>query len=914
MLEKIGNKDIIVRNYTDNVNIKEYIEDELIPSKFPNMEISKSNVSFHGLVSEYLATAIEDSYSAASLMLNEAFLTRAVLQNSIYARAAEYDIGYVFAVPAKCNFAVQLYMDDILENAEYIQTENLYRYILDKDTTINVGDFEYRFDYDVWIDFFYIDGKRVFNVYYDTTDTNSIANIQNKYLKHRVSSIGWLLLFVELKQFTRTTDEEIISDNLLTTNSDIELSWIGQIAGIDITYVSPQGQRMQMKLKPKYTKAETEPFVWYSFTSDNQMSLSFNSDTAFWAPDFNSTIEYTIYTCDGTSAEFVSYDSKTGLPVTKYSENYSYNADTKMVAICYSGSAGASDKGSIEDVRNETLLKMKTVDVLTSDADYQAWFDQYGKRNGSTATFFKRRDDPTGRLFSQFVAIKDGSYTYPTNTLSLHVDQNEFDYVNSSEGINEEFIIKPGHLWEYDDSDPDVRNRLKMIIGAEGPVMVTDDILPSITESRKYMFTNPFLIKIHKNPTTMMCYNYLITHTEWPEDDPIDTSSYYRFQLAQFNITRSLSSANANLYHFEVLAVPIIDDEDIDYVNGIGEDYPLTDNMLRVVLIFRNSKDGEAGYVEMSPFEIRSAGSIAFTADIAVYDNIGSDGMIEVDLTKSPNVKPLVISGDNVGKVKIDTEEADFGFVTLIKDSTATSILYNDPTLSGYTVTNKFRNNHRDLDLYKPLSMMRNMIEFSGTNDDYTINISLVPMLRYDIPLDDDKMKYFIQAFENQYTAMEPVLSKSNGNDSIDFKFYNTYGRSNNYYIGPMDGDPVLKNSTLLLDNVYVRIKLVISVYDRSIYTITTENVVNKIITTFESLNTSDNSDLHMSELIHNIMSDIPNVRYLRFVGFNDYDANKQSIFVKYTNIADLDTDDLMIHVPEMIRVDADSIELTEEI
>ena len=35
------------------------------------------------------------------------------------------------------------------------------------------------------------------------------------------------------------------------------------------------------------------------------------------------------------------------------------------------------------------------------------WFDDYGKRNNSIGTFFKRRDDLSGRLFAEFVALKD---------------------------------------------------------------------------------------------------------------------------------------------------------------------------------------------------------------------------------------------------------------------------------------------------------------------------------------------------------------------------------------------------------------------------------------------------------------------------------------------------------------------------
>ena len=60
-------------------------------------------------------------------------------------------------------------------------------------------------------------------------------------------------------------------------------------------------------------------------------------------------------------------------------------------------------------------------------------------------------------------------------------------------------------------------------------------------------------------------------------------------------------------------------------------------------------------------------------------------------------------------------------------------------------------------------------------------------------------------------------------------------------------------------------------------------------------------------------MRNIPNVKYVRFLGFNNYDANKQSIFVKYSDISELDENQLAARVPEIIRADSDSIEISEE-
>lgn len=918
MIEKQGN-DVLVRNYTSNFDIKEFIQDVLIPEAFPNIPMNKLNLGFTGITSEMISQAIEDAHGTASLMMNEAFITRATLPKSIYSEAALFDLGYTFATPSKCSFALQLWIEDVIKYSSPVRNTNTMRYKLDKDTKIIVGESTYRLDYDIIIDHQMIDGNRVFNIYYDTTEINSISDISNKYVRHQSTSIGWLVLFVSLREFDRYTESETISDNLITVNSDIELKWTGQIAGVDLVYITPQGERLPMKLKNQYTPESVEPFVWYHFYDDHTMILSFSNNAGYFSPAFNSKIEYTIYTCNGAKANFDIYDNKTGIPVQKTGDRYSYNANTRMVALCYGASTGGLNKGDIELLRNDVILAHNTVNVLSTDHDLQAWFNRYAKRFGTKSEFFKRRDDPSGKLFSQFVAIVDDSYVYPTNTLTISVSQEEFDFINNdANGINQEFIIKPGHLWEYDDNGDDItRNRVKMVKGTNGMAMVTDEAIPQITKERPFMFVNPFFIKIYRDPTISANYNYLINHTSWPEDIPISSDSFYQFQLATFSIERSLSKKRNNKYKLQVICVPVItESETIKYINGIGENFPLYENNLRLVLITRTAKDGETGYIEMTPVELRQGGSVLFETEIAVYDNIRSDMLLEVDIDNTPGIKSLITVGDKAGKIFIDAIETSFHFACLMKDFSGRTItnLFGNNEFAGYTMTNRFANAHRDLTLYKPMSMMRSYITFEGENNDYKVQASLTPLLKYDVPLDEKKMAYFIRAFDEQYSAMEPVLSKLDGNTSIDYKLYNTYGRSENYYIGPKDGEDSLWNSDILLDNVYVGIKFRMSVYDRSLYTQTADAVINEIKLFFDSLNAGNRTDVHVSDLIHTIMANQPNVRYIRFLGFNNYDANKQSIFVKFNDVSELNKSDLQCHVPEIIRVDTNSIDITEEV
>jgi len=916
MLETVGKNDTYVRNYTSIFDVKEFIQNVLIPKAFPSIEANKLNLGFTGIVSEYIGDAIEDSTSAAALMLNESFITKATIPSSIYAHGAIFNKSYSYAVPSSCTFALQIYIDDILEYSEITNNASIYRYKIDKDTKITLGKNIYKFDYDIFIDHEMRNGHRIYKVYYNTDDEiNSISDLDSKYINYQVSGDSWLILFVTVKEFDRKIITKKITDNKVTTNSDIELSWTNQICGMDVVYISPKGNRQQIDLKQIYTNPSIDPFVWYFFTDDNKMSLTFNSDEGYWTPEFNSSIEATIYTCNGSVSNFTEYTRNTSVPVTRTGERFNYNSKTKMVALCWSASTGGQNRGNIENLRNDIILAYNSANALTTEHDLELWFNDYAKKSGVRNKFFKRRDDPSGKLFSQFISISKDTEIFSTNTLSIKVDQNDFDFVNyDNDGSANEFILKAGHIWEYDN---DSRTTLKLVNNGSGNAMIYDEVIPEITEDRPFMFVNPFSIKIFKSPAIVMNYNYLINEISWPENMLIKTNSFYNFQISSINITRTLSHTTNNKYHIECICIPSIAiNSAFNYIEGIGSDYPANKNNLRVILILTNILDGDSGYIEMSPTEELDTGAFKFETDISVKDNLQSN-MIEIDLENSPNVTSLTYNGDRAERVFIDSTETLFNIMTIIKDfdNTDTAMIFNDPQFKGYIPTDRYRNKNRELNLYKPLSMMRSVLTFTGDkNSGYTIEASLIPFVKYDLPLDDESMEYFIQSFNDQYKAMEPVLSQLEGNSFLDFKLYNTYGRSNNYYVGPSE-DGILANSDLVLDDVYVKMKFKISVKDRSFYSQTVDEVINEIEDYFNQLNELNNNlDIHMSNLIRTLEQNVPNIRYIRFLGFNNYDSSKQSIFIKFKDISELQQEKLIPYVPEILRVDKNSIEIIEEI
>lgn len=932
MLETYNNQDIIVRNYVDNFSVKDYIVNGLIPKAFPNIPINKLNAGFVGVVSEYLSQAIEDSYYTSSLMLNENFITKAILPNSIYAEAALFDLGYAFATPSRCNFAIQLWADDVINNSSKVPgATNIFQYKLDRDTKVIVGKNVYRLDYDIIINHRYINGKPTFEAQYDMEEKNPISIITNRYIKCKITNNGWIVLFVTLQEFERSIDQETLSDNLITTNSDVTLTWADQIAGISLAYITPTGERLPMKLKIQYGDPEQTPFVFYSFYDDNIIKLHFSPSKSYFRPDFNSKIEYTIYTCHGKSANFDSYNPKAQISVEKSADRYEYNANTRIVALCYSGSTLGTDKKDIELLRSDIKLAYNTANVLATDHDLDEWFNNFAQRYDTKSYFFKRRDDPSGRLFSQFVTINNGSYVYPTNTLTIEARQDEFDFINE----DNEFIIKPGHIWEYksdaiisgglelnssflDNTSNNLsRNTVVMSGGLDttDKAFISDAVIPKITDERPFMFVNPFYIKIHRNPGVAMLYNYLIHDTSWPDEIYINNQEFLHFQLSTMSIDRTLSSKSSNKYTIKVLCSPVISEdmisEEYKYVKGDISEYPeYKENNLRLVMVLKTRQYGETGYIEMYPTSVSEGGMIEFEAVIAVDDNLKDDGLLTLDSNRTSDAISLLLNGPKVGKIMIDSSESMIDFITIVKPSepaiSATG-LYNNPTYDDYIITNRFSNDYRELILYKPLTMMRSVLSFSGSPGNYTLRASLIPFIKYDIPLNDAKMSYFIEAFTQQYAVVEPVLfSRLDNNSHLDFKLFNTYGISNNYYIGDPDNNE-------LLNSVHLKIRFKLSVIDRTAYSQTAQSVITQIKTYFENLSNNKLLNVYISNLINLIESNNPNVDHLKFLGINDYDANQQYIRTKYEDISDLQENELFSYVPEFLMIDAEDIILIEE-
>ena len=502
--------EVILNNLSDDAQAKQYISDQLMPQVFHDIPLNVLNTGLLSLVNEYMSQGMEQMAFTQAFYHNESFITKAALPDSIYSEAAIFNIGYSYATPSVCNFLLELRIEDIKRNAVKNADNGLYEFILDKNTKFNMlNGSVYSLDYDILIQFMNPDHP-VWNIQYiDTDDMNSIAVNKNRYILYRVAEV-WLCLFVQASEFERQTHTIVNNMTDGIPNEDAVISCTDHIAGFDIKYVDNGGNERWIPhdhILPIHVDVkDQDPYVHYIMDSPQTIRFMFQlNGNRYWIPKLNSHFEITIYTCHGKSANFTAFDNTEQPTVVAASNRFANNGNVQKAAFIISPSMNGTDIGSVETTRRETIEAYNTANVISTDHDIEEWFKTFYFKNILYPYFFKRRDDPWGRVWSGFIALKDTDDTiFRTNTLHARIPYRVL-YNNNDNTLNaNEIIIPPGWTWVYADEDI---NRYTVIPYTDGNgIKVEKADTLSVVNSR-FVFANPFGIRIQKDPFAIGYFN-----------------------------------------------------------------------------------------------------------------------------------------------------------------------------------------------------------------------------------------------------------------------------------------------------------------------------------------------------------------------------------------------------------------------
>ena len=203
----------------------------------------------------------------------------------------------------------------------------------------------------------------------------------------------------------------------------------------------------------------------------------------------------------------------------------------------------------------------------------------------------------------------------------------------------------------------------------------------------------------------------------------------------------------------------------------------------------------------------------------------------------------------------------------------------------SWTVTNVYEVVNGVTFYHNYSEIMGSRVEpFGITNDEGVMTtvqgyyIKGVPVFGYDYCQDEYMVQNAIDTLNYRKAYIDSTLTLLENSFGIDFKFFNTYGKSHTYYIiRDTDKDNTLDDAKEYIDRInltmYFRVKLVVS---NDSYT--RNNIINDIKEYIEDLN--DLGDLHIPNLVTQITNTYQeNITYFEYLGFNSYGPDIQHIF-----------------------------------
>ena len=887
----ITDKNVVIdRDYTDNFSVKETALTNLGYKYFGDVELSGLNVGALGFTLEQISNITEDAFNTASVMVNELFPNRAIIPDSIYSHAAIFQMDNIFANCASCSFVMLLEQKEVLKYAK--KENNIFHFYIDKKTVINVENIPFTLDYDIEIkaEAHTVNALTEYNFSaaycLSENETNSISNVYNPYLKIRKTKNGLLILQFTAHQVERTELHDNIISNTKINYPILEFEFNGTLAGFDIYYKPPSSNEYtQLNKRIFYSIPLATPFCYYRLKDENTLLITFTSRDGYFKPDFNSDIKLILYTTLGERGCFDVYEGN-NITVETNTETYEYNDMITIATKPVSSSQGGTSALSLESLQQLTVEAYSSATEISTEYDIMKYFYDYKYRYGNEMLVIKRRDDITERLFSAFLLIKNGDHIYPTNTLNLKLLENDdFGNYDSHDNNKNIFTLKPGHLFTYNGDSTDV----KIIDGNSWNEEDVNDAM----NNNAFVFTNPFLISVTKDANIVGIYQTVTQQTVPLDFIDANTSSFTEFITSKINLERGLEESAEYKLSLSIVPSSSID----EYVTNVGDDTYNENNKVRIFASFVNSNNHEVGYIELLPSYINESdkSNVTFSRMIKSNDTITSKGEFTIQ-----NATPF----EDFADVSIPITDVTVNIYIFFKDENATE--QNMFEISGFTMTNHYKTNDEQLDFIKPMNMMRSTITFNNIGSDVEPNIqhtlSLLPMIRADVLNNIDDFNIFVNRFTACYEYMKECLPLLRNNTHLDIKFYNTYGKSNNYIIG---------DNNELIDRVDMSISFKI-VIQNGTDPIEIRTKLKLFIKEFiEKVNSEGTNDLYISNLIRQIETNFAEVHHLKFTGINNYNTEYHTIRVKEKDFTKLTKEERRNYVPEILVADVDKINLS---
>jgi hypothetical protein len=875
------------KDYSSIYSIKDFAINTVAPKYFDMNSVNQLNVGLLGYATELIANTTEDTFNSISTFVREIFPNQAQIPETLYSYAANLNIGSLFATPSELNLVLFVNERDIINlgSRKDIVTE----FVLDSDLIVDVEGKQFMLDYDIMITAKQYGTDYIYTAQYDISYKNSVSNITNPYLKTtRITMNGskYLGIVVKMHQMNKFEQTEFILNNDKINLPTLSFNYIDQLADFDVFY-KPSGDSNYTQLKKLMygSTPSRQPFCYYKIKDENQIEVTFTMRDNYFQPEFNSEILFKIYTTSGKAGDFPEYKGS-NIAVIPKSSVYEYNNAIIVFAIAQGESAYGADKLTLEDLRSKIIEKNATSGAYNVESDLQLYFSNYQYRDNNEVLFVKKRDDALERIFSAFSLFKDYNNDYfPTNTVNIDLYKSDFDLEYEQ---SDQYVLKTGHLFKY---QTDSNDKVEMIPGKT----VLDDLS---TINEPFLYSNPFLITIKKNPTIVGFYLNSVLSKLPLDYSYVNSDSYVQFICNSIDIQRNALNSDDKY----TMTITIIPTTQIDAATPILDTSGIPTGRLKVMLAFEES-GVETCYTEFSFVSFDQASNVytyQTTLKTDDYMSIERLRVIDVFNIEDGSVETKLVPMYN-GKLNINAFFKYDGLKVAHKYDMIDS--YYD-----YTLTNTYTTDPNPVNLMTPIDIMRTQVKYipykrddgaGNMVDDFFMRLSYSPLVGASTLKDGDKFAYFLNLMYSQYNYLLGAIDKITNNYGLDLKFYNTFGKSKNFVVG---------ENNERLDRVNIKIHFKIAPNIGVIEEILIRDLKIFIKEYIEGINNKGYNAIYISNLISAIQTNFSDVKYLKFVNINNYDSSVQVIENLGFDLNALPTDERRNYVPEYLTLGLDDI------
>lgn len=420
----------------------------------------------------------------------------------------------------------------------------------------------------------------------------------------------------------------------------------------------------------------------------------------------------------------------------------------------------------------------------------------------------------------------------------------------------------------------------------------------NIESDNGFVYTNPFAVSINKHILYSAFYMMSVNENPFINFDYINQLSSVQFISTNILWYRNFLGNDKNKYNLEITLTQSTQDD-----LGLMPPMPNPGNVLPIVkavaVFYRDDRPYRYKIMDLVSYDTGKY-SYTFTSSFTSIDTLDNDNNIRVEgaevigqkesastvnqygyfnPTTQLKIYTLCAKPDNNGNYSRYDLDAICPGLDLTADGNKWTLTNIYSVVNGVTMYY----NYSEIMGSKVIPYGTTKVDASGKtvideSKDGGYMVKSVPVFGYEYCQNDIYIKNAIDTLNSRKVYIDHSLDLLENSFNIDLKFFNTYGKSNIYYI-IRDGNKnnILDDGKEILDKVNLTLNFRLRLLSTN-DSYTKESITNDIKAYIEDLN--DISDLHIPNLITKITNSYKErIVYFEYLGINDYGPDVQHIY-----------------------------------